>query len=122
LALILAASSYSRGQENQEEQESSSKKIILQYRVRGDAGLGGSGFVAVYKHGGDSWRLKIIWDIPEDEKKEIDKFIEELEEKQINGVEFECEGEWISKGMELRVKSLPRLTEKGKKRIRESGG
>jgi hypothetical protein len=81
----------------------------------------GSGFVAVYKEGISS-RLKTIWEIPEDEKKEFAKLIEELEEKQINGVEFECEGEWITNGLELRVKSLPRLTEKGKKRIRESGG
>jgi hypothetical protein len=42
-----------------------------------------------------------------------------LEKKVLNGVEFECKGEWLKKGRELRVTTTPVLTEDGKKRIKD---
>jgi hypothetical protein len=49
------------------------KNITLQYRTKWEAVIG-SGFVAVYKEGITS-RLKITWDLPEDEKKRFDELI-----------------------------------------------
>jgi len=55
------------------------------------------------------------------QKKEFDDLIKKLEGKKINGVEFECKGEWLTKGYKLRVTTVPQPTEAGKKRIRDGG-
>src|SRR5262249_22316153 len=57
----------------------------------------------------------------EKQKKEFDDLIKKLEDKKINGVEFECKGEWLTKGSKLRVTSVPQPTEVSKKRIRDDG-
>ena len=45
------------------------------------------------------------------QKKEFDDLIKKLEGKKINGVEFECKGEWLTKGYKLRVTTVPQPTE-----------
>jgi len=95
---------------------------MLQYRVARDA-VAPSRFVAVSDKG-ISAPLDITWDLPKAEdqkkKKEFDALIKKLEEKQINGVEFECKGEWLMRGAILRVTTVPQLTEEGKRRITEN--
>jgi hypothetical protein len=82
--------------------------------------------------GGTTLPLQLSWDLAklEDQdkreaqakqKKEFDDLIKKLEDKGINGVEFECKGEWLTKGHKLRVTSVPQPTEAGKKRIRDGG-
>jgi hypothetical protein len=97
------------------------EKVTLQYRVARDA-VAPSRFVAVSDKG-ISAPLHITWDLPkaEDKKRgEFDALIKTLEDKQINGVEFECMGEWLMRGATLRVTTVPQLTEEGKKRITEA--
>jgi len=94
---------------------------MLQYRVARDA-VAPSRFVAVSDKG-ISAPLEITWDLPKEEnkkKKEFDALIKKLEDKQINGVEFECKAEWLMRGAILRVTTVPQLTEEGKKRITEA--
>lgn len=105
------------------------EKVTLQYRMARDA-IAPSKFVAVID-GGISLPLELIWDLPKPEdkekkeaqdkqKKRFDNLIRRLEEKGINGVEFECTGEWLLKGFKLRVTSVPQPTEAGERRIKEN--
>ncbi len=97
------------------------EKVTLQYRVKTDA-VAPSQFIA-FHDGGASPFLKITWDIPGDQKEELDTLLRELERKQINGVEFVCRGQWLKRGALLRVTTMPQLTENGKKRMKgDSGG
>jgi hypothetical protein len=104
--------------------------FTLQYRIAWDA-FAPPKFVAVID-GGITLPLMLTWDLPkldekekgeaqEKQKKEFDDQIKKLEDKKINGVEFECKGEWLTKGYKLRVTSVPQPTEAGKKRIRDGG-
>ena len=107
-------------QEKAKERADRTEAITLQYRVARDA-VAPSRFVAVIDKG-ISAALDIRWDLPtveEKKKEEFDALIKKLEDRQINGVEFECRGEWLKGGAILRVTAVPQLTEKGKKRIRE---
>jgi len=107
-------------QEKAKERADRTEAVTLQYRVARDA-VAPSRFVAVIDKG-ISAPLDIRWDLPmaeEKKKEEFDALIKKLEERQINGVEFECRGEWLKGGGMLRVTTVPQLTEKGKKRIRE---
>lgn len=107
-------------QEKAKEKAERTEKVTLQYRVARDA-FAPSRFVAVSDKG-ISGPLDITWDLPKAEdqkKKEFDALIKKLEDKQINGVEFECKGEWLMRGATLRVTTVPQLTEEGKKRIAE---
>jgi len=83
--------------------------------------------------GGMSIPLELIWDLPmavekderqaqERQKTEFDALIKHLEAKQINGVEFDCSGEWVQKGAKLRITTVPQPTETGKRKIRDGGG
>ena len=121
LALIWPWVAAAPAQEEAKEKAGRTEKITLQYRVARDA-VAPSRFVAVSDKG-ISAPLDITWDIPKAEeikKKEFDALIKKLEEKQINGVEFECKGEWLMSGAILRVTTVPQLTEEGKKRITEA--
>lgn len=100
--------------------------ITLQYRVARDA-FAPSAFVAVVD-GGISPPLKLIWDLPDwddddraqrqsREKRDFDGLIERLERESLNGVEFLCTGVWLEPGLRLRVTSVPRLTEAGRRRL-----
>jgi len=107
-------------QEKAEEKADRAEAVTLQYRVARDA-VAPSRFVVVTDKG-ISAPLDIRWDLPrgeEKKKEEFDTLIKKLEDRQINGVEFECRGEWLKGGAILRVTSVPQLTEKGKNRIRE---
>jgi hypothetical protein len=77
------------------------EKVTLQYRAALDA-VAPSKFVALID-GGMSVPLEVTWDLPQSEggekqeakqkqKKQFDDLIKTLEEKGINGVEFECKG------------------------------
>lgn len=108
-------------QERAKEKAGRTEKVTLQYRVARVA-VAPSRFVAVSDKG-ISAPLEITWDLPkaEDQKKEeFDALIKELEDKQINGVEFDCKGEWLTRGSILRVTTVPQLTEEGKKRVKEN--
>jgi hypothetical protein len=105
------------------------EKVTLQYRVARDA-FAPSRFVAVIDDG-ISLPLELNWDLPKLEdpdkreaqakqKTEFDNLIKKLEAREINGVEFECTGEWLTKGRKLRITSVPQLTDAGRKRIRDS--
>jgi hypothetical protein len=105
------------------------EKVTLQYRVALDA-IAPSKFVALFD-GGMSVPLELSWDLPQPEspakqeaqqkqKKQFDDMIKTLEEKGINGVEFECSGEWLHKGFRLRVTSVPQPTAAGQRRIKEN--
>jgi hypothetical protein len=105
------------------------EKVTLQYRVALDA-IAPSKFVALID-GGMSVPLELSWDLPQPEspakreaqqkqKKQFDDMIKTLEEKGINGVEFECSGEWLHKGFRLRLTSVPQPTAAGQRRIKEN--
>src|SRR5262249_34078825 len=78
--------------------------------------------------------VELKWDMPEVEekgrkeaqdqqKKEFDDLIKSLEQRGINGVEFECKGckgEWLTKRSKLRLTTVPELTEAGRKRVKVS--
>lgn len=120
LALIWPWGAAAPAQEKGERRADRTERVTLQYRVARDA-IAPSRFVAVSEKG-ISGPLRITWDLPkaeEKEKEEFDALIKRLEEKQINGVEFECKGEWVMRGAILRVTTVPQVTEKGKKRITE---
>lgn len=105
--------------EKEKEKADPTEKVTLQYRVSKDA-FAPSSFVAVI-NGNITLRLEIRWDLPEaakKDKKEFDDLIKKLEEKVINGVEFECKGEWVKKGLILRVTTVPQITAEGKKRMK----
>ncbi|MBN1521121.1 MAG: hypothetical protein JW928_01205 [Candidatus Aureabacteria bacterium] len=78
-----------------------SEDIVLQYRISRDATVPSS-FIVVYP-GGLLLSLKIVWDISAEEKEKLEKIIERLEEKEINGASFHCRGCWIKKGYEIRI-------------------
>ena len=116
------------GQEKEKEKADRTEKVTLQYRVARDA-FAPSRFLAVLDKE-LSAPLEIAWDLKaegkenkeaqEQQKKEFDDLIKKLEAKQINGVEFECQAEWLKRGFKLRVTSVPQPTEIGKKRIKEN--
>jgi hypothetical protein len=121
LALIWPCVPTAPAQERAKEKAGRTEKLRLQYRVARDA-VAPSRFVAVSDKG-ISAPLHITWDLPkaEDKKRgEFDALIKTLEDKQINGMEFECKGEWLMRGATLRVTTVPQLTEEGKKRITEA--
>jgi len=129
--VLFAFAALSSGQEKGKEKAVPTEKVTLQYRVARDA-FAPSKFVAVID-GGLSLPLKLRWDLPklddkdkreaqEKQKAKFDERIKGLEAKLINGVEFECKGEWIKKGVELRITTVPEPTEAGKKRIKDGGG
>src|SRR5262249_3448683 len=128
--LVVAVAPLAHGQEKGKEKADPTEKVTLQYRVAQDA-FAPSKFVALID-GGITLPLKLSWDLPklEDQdkresqakqKKEFDELIKKLEDKKINGVEFECKGEWLTKGSKLRVTSVPQPTAAGKKRIQDGG-
>jgi len=120
VAVIWVRVATALAQEKAEEKADRTEAVTLQYRVARDA-VAPSRFVAVTDKG-ISAPLDIRWDLPTAEEKkkgEFDALIKKLEERQINGVEFECRGEWLMGGAMLRVTTVPQLTEKGKKRIAE---
>jgi hypothetical protein len=115
------------GQEKKNEADRT-EKFTLQYRVARDA-YAPSKFVAISGKG-MSAPLEVTWDLPKVEDKEkkaaqdkqkkaFEDLIKKLEEKGINGVEFECRGQWLDKGFRLRLRTVPQLTKQGKKRIQE---
>ena len=121
LALIWPCVPTARAQEKAKEKAGQTEKVTLQYRVARDA-VAPSRFVAVSDKG-ISAPLDITWGLlkaDEKKKEEFDALIKILEEKQINGVEFECKGEWLMSGAILRVTTVPQLTEEGEKRITEA--
>lgn len=121
LALIWPCVPTAPAQEKPKEKADQTERVTLQYRVARDA-FAPSRFVAV-KDKGISAPLDITWDLPkaeEKKKEEFDTLIKKLEDKQINGVEFECKGEWLMRGTILRVTTVPQLTDDGKKRITEN--
>jgi hypothetical protein len=120
VAVIWVRVATAPAQEKAKEKDDRTEAVTLQYRVARDA-VAPSRFVAVIDKG-ISAPLDIRWDVPtaeEKKKEEFDALIKKLEERQINGVEFECRGEWLKGGAILRVTAVPQLTEKGKKRIKE---
>jgi len=121
LALVWPCVLTAPAQEKAKEKAGRTEKVTLQYRVARDA-VASSRFVAVSDKG-ISAPLNITWDLPKEEnkkKKVFDALIKKLEDKQINGVEFECKAEWLMRGAILRVTAVPQLTEEGKKRITEA--
>lgn len=129
LAVVLSAcAEWAPAQEKKEKDPT--EKVTLQYRVAKDA-FAPSRFVAVID-GGISLGLKVAWDLPtfkdkdkqaaqDKQKKEFDALIKKLEAGSINGVEFECRGEWLRKGFEIRLTTVPQPTAAGKQRIKDGG-
>jgi hypothetical protein len=109
--------------EQDQQPDNQTKKIVLQYRTAGDA-VFSSGFVEV-REMGLSGPVKIKWDLPtkaEWEKKQaFDELICDLEKKEINGVEFECQAGVLPTGG-LRVTTVPQLTREGRERIKVNVG
>jgi hypothetical protein len=112
-----------------EEKADRTEKVTLQYRTARDA-FAPSKFVSV-SGTGMSAPLEVTWDLPKPEekekkealdkaKKDFDALIKKLEQKGINGAEFECKGEWLDRGFRLRLTTVPQLTEAGKKWIKEN--
>jgi hypothetical protein len=105
------------------------EKVTLQYRTAMDA-FAPSKFIAVNGNS-SSAPLEITWDLakPDDKekrealdraKKDFDALIKRLEQKGINGAEFEARGEWLDRGFRLKLTAVPQLTEAGKKWIKEN--
>jgi hypothetical protein len=104
------------------------EKVTLQYRTAKDP-VAPSGFVAVID-GKAVAPLDITWDVrrsedPDEREKaarqfnEFEHLIKLIEVAGINGVEFECKGEWVKKGVKLRVTTVPQPTESGQKAIKD---
>jgi len=102
------------------------ERIALEYRVRDDA-FASSRFVAILD-GVMSLPLTLTWELskPRDDKgreaqerqkRQFEKLIETLEQKEINGIEFECMGQWLQRGMALKVMSVPQLRKSGKRNL-----
>jgi hypothetical protein len=130
-ATMVVLATVATGQERDRPKADPTERITLQYRVARDA-FAPSKFVALID-GGMSIPLELIWDLPvpaakdeglaqERQKTEFDALIKHLEAKQINGVEFDCRGEWVQKGTRLRITTVPQPTETGKRKIRDGGG
>ena len=128
--LVVALAPLAPAQQKGKEKADPREKVTLQYRIAWDA-FAPSKFVAVID-GFITLPLKLSWDLAKLEeqdqreaqtkqKKEFDDLIKKLEDKKINGVEFECKGEWLTKGYKLRATTVPQPTEAGKKRIRDGG-
>jgi len=128
---MIACAALASAREKAREKVDPTEKVTLQYRVARD-GFAPSRFVAVIG-GGISQPLVVSWDLPnhkdkdkkkaqEKQKKGFDDLIKKLEANEINGVEFECKGEWLKKGFRLRITSVPQPTEAGKKTIKDNGG
>jgi hypothetical protein len=105
------------------------EKVTLQYRTSRDA-FAPSKFIAVNGNS-SSAPLEVSWDLPKPEDKEkrevldkankdFDALIKKLEQKGINGAEFEAKGEWLDRGFRLKLTTVPELTEAGKKWIKEN--
>src|SRR3972149_11673691 len=123
LALIWPGVAAAPAQEEAKEKAGRTEKVTLQYRVARDA-VAPSRFVAVSDKG-ISAPLDITWGLlkaDEKKKEEFDALIKILEEKQINGVEFECKGEWLMSGAILRGTTVSRLTGEGKTRNTKATG
>jgi hypothetical protein len=101
------------------------ERIVLQYLIRDDA-RASSQFVAILD-GGMRAPLILTWELPkprdnkareaqERQKRQFEKLIETLEQKEINGIEFECRGQWLQRGVVVKVMSVPQLTKSGKRR------
>lgn len=130
LSFVLTWAGNSPAQEKGKGRAERTQKVTLQYRVKLDS-LMPSSFLAV-KAKDLTGPVKLIWDIPAAEaqkKKQFEALIKRLEEKSINGVEFECQGEWLKPDLNaapqrfehpLRVTSVPQPTEVAKKRINET--
>jgi hypothetical protein len=128
LTLLGAGLAPAPAEEKDKDKADKTEKVTLEYRTARDA-YAPSKFIAVSDKGASA-PLKVAWDLPKPDdkvkkelqdrrKKEFDDLIKKLEEKGINGVEFECEGEWLDRGFRLRLTTVPQLTEAGKKRIKE---
>jgi hypothetical protein len=102
----------------------SERKVTLQYRTAHDA-LAPSRFVGVVGDG-ITMGLSLVWALPssesgesnvaqQEEKERLQRLIEMLEAREMNGVEFECTGKL--NGFELHATSVPRLTKKGLRQI-----
>jgi hypothetical protein len=88
-----------------------------------------SKFVAVVG-GGISAPLELVWSLPSlddkrrseaqgRQKREFDDLVKQLEQKNINGVEFESTGVW-EPGFRFRLTSVPWLSEAGKRTLKEA--
>jgi hypothetical protein len=130
MGVMIACATSAQAQEKDKEKADPTEKVTLQYRVARDA-FAPSRYVAVI-NGGISLALDVQWDLPklddkekrdaqEKAKKEFDDLIQKLEAKEINGVEFECRGEWLKKGLKLRITTVPQPTEAGKQTIKDNG-
>jgi hypothetical protein len=128
--MMVTCAALAHGQQ-QDQKADPVDRFTLQYRVARDA-FASSKFVAVTDDG-ISPPLELIWalSIPEKgdkrealekQKAQFHKLIEDLEAKQINGVEFECEGRWIQEGVRLRITTVPEPTKAGQQKIRDSRG
>ena|SRR5688572_4872254 len=100
------------------------KALTLQYRTARDA-VAPSRFVALIGDGMTTG-LILVWELPapgdenqkrvqREQKEAFDRLLEVLEARQINGVEFECTGRLD--GIELRLTTVPRLSESGLRRM-----
>jgi hypothetical protein len=123
--VVLACCTVGASRAHAQGKTGSIETVTLQYRVALDA-VAPSRFVAVSDRG-ISVPLEVTWDLPNTDahrkqKAQFDELIRSLEAKGINGVEFECRGEWLLRGASLRITIVPELTEAGKKRIERDGG
>ena len=129
--VVFALAPFAPGQQKDKGKADPTEKVTLLYRVARDA-FAPSKFVAVID-GGVSLPLEVTWDLPkldakdkreaqEKQKAKFEELLKALEVKQINGVEFECRGEWTKKGFKLRITTVPEPTEAGKKTIKNNGG
>jgi hypothetical protein len=75
-----------------------------------------------------SFPLTLTWELskPRDDKgreaqerqkQQFEKLIETLEQREINGIEFECMGQWLQRGVALKVMSVPQLRKSGKRNL-----
>jgi len=107
-------------------QDRSKKTVRLQYRTAGDA-LKPSGFLDV---SGGRFRIDpfiLAWRLPElsGEKKKVQQeqvkafhdLIERLERDGVNGLEFDCIGQYENSN--LVVLSIPQLTKESRERLRK---
>jgi hypothetical protein len=131
VGVMMTCAALAHGQEQDKSKAGPIERITLQYRVARDA-LAPSRFVAMIDDG-VSPPLELTWALPmpeeedrrealEKQRTEFHKLIEGLEAKQINGVEFECEGQWIQRGALLRITTVPEITPAGRQKIKGSGG
>jgi hypothetical protein len=93
--------------------------VLLQYRIKADA-LAPSRFVLTDEQDQVSPHITVKNDLPEADRSRLEKMLNVLEVRNVNGVEFQCQGYFEGpRDNVLVVTTVPKITKKGSMRLKE---